>query len=545
MRNKILKIMAAFMAAAVISGCAQAGVVAKTAKLELPEKVVTADVGKKGEFPAADEELPIAEKKEDKEKKKAEKEAEKQAKAEQKAKEKAEKEAQEKAEAEAKAKAEAEASAKAQAEAEAKAKAEAEAAAKAQAEAEAKAKAEAEAAAKAQAEAEAKAKAEAEAQAAAAAKKKAQSQRIDMPDEVRAVWISYLDFYTLAQNKSKSVFTSNMDNAFENIADMGMNTVFVQVRPFGDAMYDSDIFPWSYVMTKTEGVDPGYDPLEIMVELAKKHNLRIEAWINPYRVRAAGSTQAVSSSNPAIKAVKNGSGMAIQYDGGLFYNPASEEARQLITDGVVEIIENYDVDGIHFDDYFYPTTDMAFDKAYYKSYIAAGGTLSQADWRRDNVNALVKKVYNAIKSCNPSVTFGISPQARDDINYNGQFAHTETWLKNGWVDYICPQIYYGFDNATAPYEETLDYWHKLANKHDVSLQVGLAVYKCGTVDNWAGNGKNEWLNRTDIISRMVEEARDRSSYQGFALYRYDSVFNPERAVSGYIAKEMANLEDIL
>ena len=546
MRNKILKIMAAFMAAAVISGCAQAGVVAKTAKLELPEKVVTADVGKKGEFPAADEQLPIAEKKEDKEKKKAEKEAEKQAKAEQKAKEKAEKEAQEKAEAEAKAKAEAEASAKAQAEAEAKAKAEAEAAAKAQAEAEAKAKAEAEAAAKAQAEAEAKAKAEAEAQAAAAAKKKAQSQRIDMPDEVRAVWISYLDFYTLAQNKSKSVFTSNMDNAFENIADMGMNTVFVQVRPFGDAMYDSDIFPWSYVMTKTEGVDPGYDPLEIMVELAKEHNLRIEAWINPYRVRAAGSTQAVSSSNPAIKAVKNGSGMAIQYDGGLFYNPASEEARQLITDGVVEIIENYDVDGIHFDDYFYPTTDMSFDSKYYKSYRSAGGNLSQADWRRDNVNKLIRKVYSAVKATDPSVIFGISPQARMDNNYNGQFADVEKWLSNdGYVDYICPQIYYGFKNSTVPYEDSLNLWNKMAKAGGVDLYIGLAVYKCGVTDKWAGSGVNEWVNSTSMMQRMVESAREKSAYEGFVLYRYDSMFNPERAVKNHIAAEMDNLLDIL
>jgi len=516
------------------AGCS--GVIKETKKIETAafsqsvEKPKSGSAPKKGEFPPADEPLPVIDE-----------EAKAKAKAEAEAKAKAEAEAKAKAEAEAKAKAEAEA--KAKAEAEAKAKAEAEA--KAKAEAEAKAKAEAEA--KAKAEAEAKAKAEAEAQAAAqqAAKREQNRQSLALPDEVRAIWISYLDFKLLLENQSKSGFKNNISNAFENIAEMGLNTVIVQVRPFGDAIYHSDIFPYSYVMTGEEGGSLGYDPLEIMVDEAHDLGLRIEAWINPYRVRAAGSNKATVSSNPAVKALRAGNGMAIQYNGGIFYNPASSDARQLITDGVVEIIENYDVDGIHFDDYFYPTTSASFDKSYYNNYLSSGGKLSQADWRRENVDKLIKKVYNAVKQCDSSVTFGISPQARDDINYEGQFAHTESWLANGWVDYICPQIYYGFDNDTAPYEATLDYWHKLAKKYDTDLYVGLAVYKCGAVDDWAGSGKREWLNNTDIISRMVAEARDRSSYGGFALYRYDSVFNPESAVRGHIKKEMANLEDIL
>jgi len=524
-RKKLLNII--LLIAVVITAAACSDVVKETKKIQTA--AVSQSVNKeesktaptKGEFPPADQPLPTVTEEQ---------------------KEKAEAEAKAKAEAEAKAKAEAEA--KAKAEAEAKAKAEAEA--KAKAEAEAKAKAEAEAKAKAEAEAKAKAEAEAKAKAEAEAAAKQQNrQNTNLPDEIRAVWISYLDFASLLENQSRSSFESNMNSAFRRIYNMGLNTVYVQVRPFGDALYESDIFPYSHVMTGTEGEGLGYDPLEIMVDLAHDYGLRIEAWINPYRVRAIGSSEPVTSSNPAIKSVRSGNGMAIQYDGGLFYNPASEKARELITDGVVEIIKNYAVDGIHFDDYFYPTTDKVFDKSYYNSYLSSGGSLSQADWRRDNVNKLIKMVYNAVKQADSSVTFGISPQARDDINYDGQFADTEKWLQNGWVDYICPQIYYGFDNDTAPYEQTLDYWHKLAKKYDTDLLVGLAVYKCGTVDSWAGGGKNEWVNRTDIISRMVEEARDRSSYGGFALYRYDSLFNPAAAQSGYIAKEKANLEDIL
>ncbi len=500
------------------------GVVKETKKIQAAavsqsvEEAESSSVSPKGEFPPADQPLPVI----DEEAGAA-----------------AEAEAKVKAEAEAKAKAEAEA--KAKAEAEAKAKAEAEA--KAKAEAEAKAAAEAEA--KAKAEAEAKAAAEAQAAAEQAAKRAQSRQQPALPDEVRAVWISYLDFKALLENQSESGFKRNISNAFEDIADMGLNTVIVQVRPFGDALYDSDIFPYSYVITGEEGGWLGYDPLEIMVDEAHDLGLRIEAWINPYRVRAAGSSKATVSSNPAVKALRAGNGMAIQYNGGIFYNPASAEARQLITDGVVEIIENYDVDGIHFDDYFYPTTEASFDKSYYNSYLSSGGNLSQADWRRENVDKLIKKVYNAVKECDSSVTFGISPQARDDINYQAQFANTESWLKNGWVDYICPQIYYGFDNDTAPYEDTLDYWHKLAKKYGTDLYVGLAVYKCGVVDNYAGGGKREWLNSTDMISRMVEEARDRSGYSGFVLYRYDSVFNPDSSVRSHINKEMANLEDIL
>ena len=365
-------------------------------------------------------------------------------------------------------------------------------------------------------------------------------------DEVRGIWISYLDFYSLAKDQNRSGFSSNINSAFETIADYGLNTVYVQVRPFGDAMYDSDIFPWSYVLTGTEGAAPGYDPLEVMISAARKYGLRIEAWLNPYRVLAVGSTRTLSSGNPAVQAIRQGKDTAISYNGGIFYNPASKTARALITQGVVELVENYDIDGIHFDDYFYPTTDEAFDAAYYRDYRSAGGSLSQADWRRENVNTLVRQVYAAVKAADDSVLFGISPQARIENNYNGQFADVEKWLSGrGYVDYICPQIYYGFNNDTAPYASTLALWDRMAKGSGVALYVGLAVYKCGVSDKWAGRGANEWTGCTTMMRDMVDEAREASCYQGFLLYRYDSLFNPEGAVASHISKERANLRAIL
>lgn len=372
------------------------------------------------------------------------------------------------------------------------------------------------------------------------------SETVSVPDEVRAVWISYLEFYTMAKNKSEAEFTRNVEDAFQKSKDFGLNTVFVQVRPFGDALYRSKLFPWSNVLTGTEGADPGYDPLAIMVREAKARGLRIEAWINPYRIQYAGSNWELSSQNPAVSHLNAGDGVVIRYEGGVSYNPASRAAQQLIIDGVVEIVENYDVDGIHFDDYFYPTTDSSFDQADYNAYRGTGGQLSHADWRRENVNTLVRGVYAAVKKADPSVLFGISPQARVDVNYNSQYADVAKWVReDGYVDYICPQIYFGFDNQTAPFSDCLAEWNRMAEGSDVTLYIGLAAYKCGAADNYAGSGKDEWRQSDDMMARMVAESREKPAYGGFVLYRYDSLFRPAAAVSGVMAGERENLAALL
>lgn len=360
------------------------------------------------------------------------------------------------------------------------------------------------------------------------------------------MWISYLEFLTIAQGQTKAGFTKHIDTMFSKIKDYGLNTVFVQVRPFGDALYDSKLFPYSYVLTGTEGVNPGYDPLDIMVDKAKEYGLRIEAWINPYRIRASASSKPLASNNIALKHINSQTGAVIQYNGGIFYNPASTTARELIVAGVVEILDNYDVDGIHFDDYFYPTTDAAFDSSFYQQYQNAGGRLSLADWRRDNVNKLVREVYEAIKQVNSKVIFGISPQARVDVNYNAQYADVEKWLSSsGYIDYICPQIYFGFDHEIVPYTQLLNSWNSMAKQGSVDLYIGLAVYKCGVVDNGAKAGKNEWVYCDTMLADMLEEARSKSTYKGVVLYRYDSLFQPEAGVAQHMKNERAALQKVL
>ena len=369
--------------------------------------------------------------------------------------------------------------------------------------------------------------------------------------EVRAVWISYLELSNLLTNQSREQFTKNIRRVFDNCASYGLNTVIVHVRPFADAIYKSQYFPWSYLCTGVEGVDPGFDPLAIMVEEAHARNLRIEAWLNPYRIRNANSKYAICDTNPAVKWLSAGDDAVIVHNGVTSYNPASKKAQDLIVNGVREIVRNYKVDGIHIDDYFYPTTatgavDMSFDAASYRAYVNGGGKLSQADWRRRNVETLLKAMYAAIKEEDPNVLFGISPQSSVYNNYHALFLDVAKIVSNpGYCDYICPQIYFGYQNQTQPYKETLESWNQMVTCEDVDLYVGLAAYKVGAADQWAGTGKNEWLNNTDLLARMVKTARSQSNYKGFVLYRYDSIFAPDQSVAAHVSKEIQNLKTLL
>ena len=351
--------------------------------------------------------------------------------------------------------------------------------------------------------------------------------------EISAVWVSYLDLAPMLTGKTKSQFTSNIGNAFDKIADTGFNTVIVQVRPFADALYDSDYFPWSYLCTGTEGKDPGYDPLAIMVSQAHSRGLEIEAWLNPYRVRATNYTKPLSNSNQASIWLDEGSDAVVEYKGGIYYNPASEEARELILNGVEEIVDNYDVDGIHMDDYFYPDPDKSFDADSYAEY---EGNLSLGNWRRQNVNTLVKGIYSTVKNADSSVRFGISPTGNNDNNYNKQYADVAKWAgSSGYVDYICPQIYWGYDHSTMPYAETVSDWDDMVTSSSVKLIVGIGAYRLGESGEWSGT--------SDILARMVKTARKADNYGGIAMYRYDSLYNS--SVPKQAARECANLSKIL
>ncbi len=338
---------------------------------------------------------------------------------------------------------------------------------------------------------------------------------------LKAVWISYIEFQSVDFSTEES-FTADIKEMFSNCKDMGLNTVIVHARSFGDAFYKSAYFPYSHIMTGTQGTDPGYDPLEIMVEIAHDIGLRIEAWVNPYRVKLYNHPKELSADNPAQREE-----LTITVESGIYYNPALQEVRDLVTEGVLEIVRNYNVDGIHFDDYFYPDTSEEIDADDYASY---SGNLSLADWRRENVNMLIRQVYAAIKQENENVTFGISPQGNDDNNYHMQYSDIALWLsEEGYADYIMPQLYWGFDYLTKSGSDrygfkNLSYdWSQYDKADGVKLYIGLGAYRIGDGDGGA-NDQAEWASGSNL-AKMIQVIKANPRLDGYGIYSYNSLFD--------------------
>ncbi len=354
--------------------------------------------------------------------------------------------------------------------------------------------------------------------------------------ELRGVWISYLDWEKLPSDEAG--FKKGVDQILDRCVELRMNAVFVQVRPDADAMYPSSYFPWSRFITGIQGHDPGYNPLEYFVRAAHRRGLQFHAWINPYRVTGyLNRWNQVSEQSFARQWLSDGDTSndrwVLKHNGEYYLNPSVEEVRQRILGGVREIVEHYDVDGIHFDDYFYPEIDNEdpnkwFDKPEYE---ASGSLKNISDWRRENINQLIRETYQVVKSVNPKVQFGISPEGYVDdlLGEERLFADVETWLsQDGYVDYIMPQIYWGFehklsDGSPAPYafSNNLKTWIQLKKKGNARLYLGLAMYKTGSgsTDN---NAVPEWLRRNDIIKRQVEEGRESKEVSGYCFYAYSS-----------------------
>ncbi len=354
----------------------------------------------------------------------------------------------------------------------------------------------------------------------------AASTSIAQQDEVNAIWIAFLDLQKILTGRSESQFTQSVREMYQNCVDAGLNTVIVQVRPYGDSFYPSENFPWSSYASGVIGVSPGFDPLEILVDEAHKMGLDFEAWVNPLRLMTTDEIQEVSPEYPVRQWYDDPKAAAenlISYNGRLYLNPASEEARELIIDGVTEIIDGYDVDGIHIDDYFYPSSLPAnYDEA---SYRASGTSLSLADWRRENITTLVGEMYDAVKAADPACTFGISPRGIISQNYELIYADVEYWATHeGYCDYLAPQIYYGFEHATADYAKTLRQWSQMTTADGVSLRIGLAAYKAGNADAYAGSGKTEWQSYTNILARQIDLSRCYDNVEGTILFRYEQIF---------------------
>lgn len=336
--------------------------------------------------------------------------------------------------------------------------------------------------------------------------------------EMRGVWVSYIELDMQNESdKSESAFREKFKDIAITSKNAGFNTLIVQVRPFCDALYDSKFFPYSHILSGEQGVNPGYDALEVMCEVCSQLDLDIHAWVNPYRISTDSTPQALSETNPYV--IHNEIGE--ETENGIFLNPANKMARKLIIDGVTEIVTNYDVDGIQFDDYFYPTQDSEFDDEEYAEYVDTVGAMncmSVDNWRIANVNTLICDTYRAIHKISNDVDFGISPQGNIDNNAK-IYADVKSWcICKGFVDYICPQLYYSLENPALTFENSLNSWASLDINKNVKLYVGLAGYKANT-----DSDEGTWLYSDNVLSKEYKIAIQNEKVSGIMLYSYSAL----------------------
>ncbi len=355
--------------------------------------------------------------------------------------------------------------------------------------------------------------------------------RSDGNEEMRGVWIAstFNINYPSKPGLSESEMKEEIDEIVENVKKANLNAIFFQVRPAADALYPSEIFPYSKYLTGTQGESPDndFDSLAYIIDKASENGIEVHAWVNPYRITTEPSDEGeLCDSSPAVLHPE----YTVKYaDGKTYFNPGLPEVRQLVIDGVREIAENYpNISGIHFDDYFYPYPSGGAEFDDEAAYAVYGGGMDKADWRRENVNALVKGAYDAVKEVNPNIRFGVSPfgiwaNAGSDTPVNGSvssgfeaysslYCDALAWADGGYVDYLIPQIYWSFSTSSAPFDNIARWWNAALDGTGVDLYIGHAAFKAADYPD------NE-------MGIQVEFARNLISYRGSVYCGYEDIKN--------------------
>ena len=342
--------------------------------------------------------------------------------------------------------------------------------------------------------------------------------------EYRSIFISYIDYAEMLKNKDDKTKKDNLNKMINNIKKEGFNTIIIQVHPFSDSIYYSSIFPSSHTIYDNEGDSLEFDILDYIIKTAKKKDLYVFSWFNPYRIRSNTDISSISKDNPAYKWL-NTSNVKIIDEVGIFYNPASNDVKKLIISGIKEL-SKYNNDGIIFDDYFYPSNDIDVNE--YNEYLKSNKYISLEEFHLLQVNTLIKEVYKTIKEENPNTLFGISPEGNIDNNYTRNYADVKKWLtEDNYIDFIMPQLYYGFNHEIVPFNTILKEWDSLISNNTILIPA-LALYKSGEQDYYAKKGINEWIENTNIIKRQIESSKQTTNYKGYAIYRYDYYFNYQK-----------------
>ncbi|MYT25343.1 family 10 glycosylhydrolase [Streptomyces sp. SID7760] len=321
-----------------------------------------------------------------------------------------------------------------------------------------------------------------------------------------------------------------------------LNAVILQVRPAADAMWPGAREPWSQWLTGEQGEDPGWDPLGTAVAEAHARGLELHAWFNPYRVANHTDPGRLAEGHPA----RRNPDWTVAYNKKLYYNPGLPEVRAFVQEAMLDAVSRYEVDGVHWDDYFYPypVAGEEFDDAdAYERH--GGGFASRADWRRANTDALVREMSARVRTVRPAARFGISPFAvwrnseRDPLGsptqagvetYDDLYADTRKWVREGWIDYIVPQVYWQIGHPTADYAKVVPWWAQTVAGTDVALYVGEALYRCDRSSATAA-----WRDPQEL-SRHLTFARDYPEVRGHVYFSAKQVVaDPNGAMARVVA----------
>lgn len=348
--------------------------------------------------------------------------------------------------------------------------------------------------------------------------------------EFRGVWVATVD--NIDWPSKGNYYSDSQKTEFIKLLDMhqrnGMNALIVQIRPATDAFYPSQYEPWSEFLTGKQGQPPVpfYDPLEFMITETHKRGMEFHAWMNPYRAvfnidRSSIAANHITKIHPE---------WFLTYGDKRYFDPGNKDAQQYVTNVVGDVVRRYAVDAVHFDDYFYPyrIAGKEFpDNANYQRY---GNGMNKEDWRRSNVDSIILMLSSIIKKENPKCQFGISPfgvwrnDDKDPVNgsktragqtnYDDLYADILLWLKNGWIDYVAPQLYWEFGHKAAPYEILLDWWSR--HTYGKNCYIGLGVYRAGS--------NSAWKDITQL-PRQIEALRNTPNIQGMIFFSSRSFNN--------------------
>jgi uncharacterized lipoprotein YddW (UPF0748 family) len=348
------------------------------------------------------------------------------------------------------------------------------------------------------------------------------AQKISPRSEFRAVWIASVDNIDWPSRKGLPVDSQKAE--FRRLMDMhsrnGMNAVIVQIRPATDAFYPSPYEPWSEWLSGVQGKPPApyYDPLQFMIEETHKRGMEFHAWCNPYRAEF----KIGSSSIAPAHLTRIHPEWFLTYGDKRYFDPGNKEVQRFVTNVIRDVTKRYEVDAIHFDDYFYPYRIAGKEFPDSGTFVKYGNGLTRDEWRRSNVDSIIVMLGRVIKMEKPFCRFGISPfgvwrnKDKDpegsntqagQTNYDDLYADILLWLKSGWIDYVAPQLYWEFGHRAAPYEVLLDWWSK--HSYGKHCYIGLGFYRAGSNPAWKDS---------TLIPRQIEALRKTANVQGMIFF---------------------------